>query len=79
MSVCQLQVNSRSTILGINILPGTYTGEVHRRPSVNDTNGEAIGYTLQLPVESSGDGTTGSVQTIDVTALVESGEVTAIM
>lgn len=79
MSICQIQVNSPSTISGVNLLPGTYAGEEHRRRSVNDTEPDDVTYTLQLPVQSSGDGTMGSVQTLDVTTLVRSGSVTVIM
>lgn len=79
MSVCQLQVNSPSTIQGVNLLPGTYAGEQHRHPSFEAADDAAVAYMLQLPVESSGDGTIGSVQNLDVTTLVRSGAVTAIL
>jgi hypothetical protein len=79
MIICQIQVNSPSTISGVNLLPGTYAGDEHRRRSIDDTEPDDVTYTLQLPVHSSGDGTTGTVQTLDVTTLVRSGSVTVIM
>lgn len=79
MSICQIQVNSPNTVQGVNLLPGTYTGEEHRRRPVNDEEPDDVTYTLQLPVESSGDGTPGSVHTLDVTGLVRSGALTVVM
>lgn len=78
MSVCQLQVNAPSTIHGVNLLPGTYAGEEHRRSSGSNAEPDDVSYMLQLPVGSSGDGTIGSVQKLDVTSLVKSGAVTVI-
>jgi hypothetical protein len=78
MSVCQIQVNAPSTIHGVNLLPGTYAGEEHLSSSGSDTDTDDVSYTMQLPVSSSGDGTIGSVQTLDVTTLVKSGAVTVI-
>lgn len=79
MSICQIQVNSPSTISGVNLLPGTCTGDEQRDSSVNDAEPDDVTYTVQLPVQSSGDGTIGSVQTLDVTTLVRSGSATVIM
>lgn len=77
MSVCQIQVNSPNAVEGVNLLPGTYTGEERGVP-LNEGTADGITYTVQLPVESSGDGTMGSVQTLDVTTLVKSGAATVI-
>jgi hypothetical protein len=72
MSVCQLQVNSATTVQGVNLLTGTYADEEHRLGSADEAEAEAATYTLRLPSGSSGDGTVNGVQ------IVRSGAVTVI-
>jgi diacylglycerol kinase family enzyme len=79
MSVCRIQVNTPNSVEGVNLMPGTYPGEEHRRPPFDQQEADDVTYTMQLPVDSSGDGTIGSVRSVDVTALIRSGALTVIL
>lgn len=79
MAAYQFQVNSPCSKDGIDISPGNYAGEVHRRPSVNHAGGEAVSYTMQVGTAViQGEAVTAAVKTVDVSDLVEAGTITII-
>lgn len=80
MSACQFQVNSPITADGVEILPGNYSGKVHRRSDVSfGLTGEPVTYSLYLgPAVSGEPSVDANVRIVDVTQLVETGAVNII-
>jgi hypothetical protein len=80
MSGYQFQVNSPCFTDGVELLPGTYSGQIHRRTDVSfGLTGEPVTYSLYMgPAVSHEPAVSGNVKIVDVTKLVETGAVTII-
>ena len=80
MATHQFQVNSPWSAEGVGLLPGNYSGQIHRRSDESfGINGEPVSYTLYIgPAVTSAASVSAEVKIVDVTNLVETGEITII-